>query len=217
MNFFLKKNQLSINYDQLINYISSSIKLRENSKFIFTRSISDILEIIKFYAKEKNIKLNDLNNYKIDQILKSFTSKQVIKKNRYISNLKHKQKICKLPYLITTKSDFYIASILISKANFITDKKIESLLFVLSKNQKTSKIKNKIIVIENADPGYDWIFNHKIKGLITKYGGVNSHMSIRCHELNIPAAIGVGDETFDKIIEKNKLILNCKENKIYLD
>ena len=216
-NFFLKKNQLSIKYDQLINYIISSIKLRENSKFIFTRSISDILEIIKFYAKEKNIKLNDLNNYKIDQILKSFTSKQVIKKNRYISNLKHKQKICKLPYLITTKSDFYIASILISKANFITDKKIESLLFVLSKNQKTSKIKNKIIVIENADPGYDWIFNHKIKGLITKYGGVNSHMSIRCHELNIPAAIGVGDETFDKIIEKNKLILNCKENKIYLD
>ena len=126
-------------------------------------------------------------------------------------------KNCKLPYLITTKSDFYIASILISKANFITDKKIESLIFVLGKSQKTSKIKNKIIVIENADPGYDWIFNHKIKGLITKYGGVNSHMSIRCHELNIPAAIGVGDETFDKIIEKNKLILNSKENKIYLD
>ena len=217
MNSFLKKNQLSINYDQMINYITSSIKLRENSKFIFTRSISDILEIIKFYAKEKNIKLNDLNNYKIDQILNSFPSKQIIKKNQYVSNLKHREEICKLPYLITTKSDFYIASILISKANFITDKKIESLLFVLRKNQKTSKIKNKIIVIENADPGYDWIFNHKIKGLITKYGGVNSHMSIRCHELNIPAAIGVGDETFDKIIEKNKLILNCKENKIYLD
>ena len=42
-------------------------------------------------------------------------------------------------------------------------------------------------------------------------------MSIRCHELNMPAAIGVGEETFDKIIKKNELILNCKENKIYLD
>ena len=217
MNLFLKKNQFLINYDQLINYISSSIKLRENSKFIFTRSISDILEIIRFYANQKNIKLNDLNNFKIDQILNNFPSKKIIKKNRYISNLKHKEKICKLPYLITTDSDFYIASILISKANFITDKKIESSIFILGKNVKTSKIKNKIIVIENADPGYDWIFNYKIKALITKYGGVNSHMSIRCHELNIPAAIGVGDETFDKIIEKNKLILNCKENKIYLD
>ena len=27
-------------------------------------------------------------------------------------------------------------------------------------------------------------------------------MSIRCHELNIPAAIGVGEETFNKITEK---------------
>ena len=40
-------------------------------------------------------------------------------------------------------------------------------------------------------------FSHKIKGLVTKYGGFNSHMSIRCSELNIPAAIGVGDEIFE--------------------
>ena len=217
INFFLKKNQLTISGEQLINYISSSIKLRENSKFIFTRSISDVLEMIKFYAKEQNIDLKELNNYKIDYLLNKLNSKNFIKKNKEIIYSKQKEELCKLPYLITSKSDFYIASILISKANFITDKKVESLIFQLGKNQRTNKIKNKIIVIENADPGYDWIFNYKIKGLITKYGGVNSHMSIRCHELNIPAAIGVGDETFDKIVEKNKLILNCKENKIYLD
>ena len=217
INLFLKKNQLSVNCEQLINYISSSIKLRENSKFIFTRSVSDVLEIIKFYAKEKNIKLKELNNYTIDLILNKINSKNIRKKNKEIIYSKQREELCKLPYLITTKSDFFIASILISKANFITDKKIESLVFKLGKDQRTNKIKNKIVVIENADPGYDWIFNYKIKGLITKYGGVNSHMSIRCHELNIPAAIGVGDETFDKITKKNKLILNCKENKIYLD
>ena len=32
--------------------------------------------------------------------------------------------------------------------------------------------------------------------LITKYGGANSHMAIRCSELNIPAAIGVGEKNF---------------------
>ena len=30
---------------------------------------------------------------------------------------------------------------------------------------------NKIILIENADPGFDWLFNFNIKGLITKFGG----------------------------------------------
>ena len=49
-------------------------------------------------------------------------------------------------------------------------------------------------MIENADPGFDWIFGSKILGLITKYGGVNSHMAIRCAELEIPVAIGCGEQ-----------------------
>ena len=36
-------------------------------------------------------------------------------------------------------------------------------------------------------------FFKNISGLITKNGGVNSHMAIRCQELNIPAAIGIGE------------------------
>ena len=28
----------------------------------------------------------------------------------------------------------------------------------------------KIVLIPQADPGYDWLFGHKIAGLITKYG-----------------------------------------------
>ena len=122
---------------------------------------------------------------------------------------------CKLPYLITTSSDFFVASILISRPNFITESKVISKIFHLKREQNTNKIKGKIILIENADPGFDWIFNYNIKGLITKYGGVNSHMSIRCHELNIPAAIGVGEESFDKLISGDKIILNCKEKNFF--
>ena len=68
-------------------------------------------------------------------------------------------------------------------------------------------------MIENADPGYDWLFGHNIKGLITKFGGANSHMTIRCNELEIPAAIGCGDSLFSKLETTKKLLLNCK-NKI---
>ena len=71
-----------------------------------------------------------------------------------------------------------------------------------------------IVVIENADPGFDWIFSHKIKGLITKFGGINSHMSIRCEELNVPAIIGFGEDNYSKIIYKKELNINCKLQKI---
>ena len=68
--------------------------------------------------------------------------------------------------------------------NFITEKAINSEIKVLSKKNMNENLKDKIILIENADPGYDWIFGYKISGLITKHGGVNSHMAIRCQELN---------------------------------
>ena len=68
---------------------------------------------------------------------------------------------------------------------------------------------NKIVLIENADPGFDFLFGLGIKGLITQYGGANSHMAIRCLEENIPACIGIGEKSFD-IIKKSKIIeLNC--------
>ena len=129
-----------------------------------------------------------------------------LNKSNYDSNIK-------LPYLIVSKNDFYVSSILISKPNFITDKKIEGELVFLN-DKKNKNIKNKIIVIENADPGFDWIFSQKIKGLITKYGGVNSHMSIRCEELQVPAIIGFGEDNYLQILKEKKIFYDCKNQKI---
>ena len=55
---------------------------------------------------------------------------------------------------------------------------------------KATDLNDKIVLIEGADPGYDWIFTTRFVGLITKFGGANSHMAIRCAEMQIPAAIG---------------------------
>ena len=39
----------------------------------------------------------------------------------------------------------------------------------------------------------------KLKGLITMYGGSNSHMTIRCSELNVTAVIGLGHKGYNEI------------------
>ena len=83
-----------------------------------------------------------------------------------------------------------------------------------SLNIKNINLKNKIVLIENADPGFDWIFSQNIKALITKYGGVASHMSIRCAEFGIPAAIGCGEMIFNKIKTAQKAVLDCKAKRI---
>ena len=39
-------------------------------------------------------------------------------------------------------------------------------------------------------------------------------MSIRCNELKIPAAIGVGEKIFEDLKSNNQIILNCALKKI---
>ena len=71
-----------------------------------------------------------------------------------------------------------------------------------------TNLNGKIIILENADPGYDWIFSNKIGGLITKFGGANSHMAIRSAEFGLPAAIGVGEQLYRSYNRAAKLELD---------
>ena len=75
--------------------------------------------------------------------------------------------------------------------NFITLKSVTGK--VISDLTETDEFPNNIILLVRADPGYDWVFSHGIGGLITTYGGANSHMAIRASELGIPAVIGAGE------------------------
>ena len=119
----------------------------------------------------------------------------------------------RLPQLITDEKSFHIIPFQVNKANFIVKKKITQDIIFLEKNTKQREIDRKIVVIENADPGYDWIFTKNIVGLITKYGGANSHMAIRAAEFDIACAIGVGEQQFEKLKKyKNITIDGLSEN-----
>ena len=116
--------------------------------------------------------------------------------------------------MILEASDIYNFEKKNSMPNYITERSITS-KSIMFKNLKDNKyLKDKIVILESADPGYDFIFSYNIKGLITKYGGANSHMSIRCLELGIPAIIGVGEVRF-KQLSKAKIINKNAQAKHY--
>ena len=71
-------------------------------------------------------------------------------------------------------------------------------------------------MIDSADPGYDYLFTKNIAGLITCYGGANSHMAIRCSELSLPAVIGVGEERFKIYKSANKLTIDSLNNQVFV-
>ena len=77
-----------------------------------------------------------------------------------------------------------------------------------------ANLTGKIVIISQADPGYDWLFSHNIAGLITQYGGANSHMAIRSAEIGLPAAIGVGEKLYEEISQASRLELDCLGQRI---
>ena len=69
---FLFKNKFNFNSIDLYKYIVLSLKLRENSKFIFTRALSDYLQIIEKWGQKKSISVKKNCNIQIKNILRNF-------------------------------------------------------------------------------------------------------------------------------------------------
>ena len=60
-------------------------------------------------------------------------------------------------------------------------------------------------MIPQADPGYDWLFGRGIVGLVTLYGGANSHMAIRAAEFGLSAVIGLGEVKYRALIAAHEI------------
>ena len=221
-NVIYKGGFNKIKANDLFNYIEKSIIAREYQKFIFTKHLSEIIELSASWGNILGFSRKDVSLLTVEDIksvvykpltkdIKSFF-KQRIKKSQLNNSIANS---IKLNYLIRSKRDIYIAPIQRSTANFIGTNRIEAIVVFLDASaKKIPNIENKIICIEGADPGYDWIFSRKIAGLITKFGGVNSHMAIRCAEYGLPAAIGCGEQPFNKIIKAGKVLLNCQAKQL---
>lgn len=220
-NYYLKKHQFKIDYNQFIDFLSSSIKNREYYKFEYTKVISEILEQISTIGVHLNLSKEELSYVDYDIIMLMSQKQNTITFIREIckSLSKDREKHIDLmnqialPSLLFNKNNLSTITNYTIQPNFITNKIVQGAV-IDGSNFINKNIDNKIVIIENADPGYDWIFSHKIKGLITLYGGLASHMAIRCAEFNIPASIGCGQLIFNQIKISKKIILDCKNKRL---
>jgi len=219
LNDFFHKEKLIINYSQFIQFAKKSIEYREQAKLIFSKSIDKIFENLIKLSKEINIKKEDLKHVDIDLIINAYNNlsqnklKKILLKNIQTNKRNYNfSKFIQFPDIITSINDLDYFYNINSAENYITDSKVTSNILNISNLKNLNKTQNQIVLIENADPGYDFLFSNSISGLITKYGGSNSHMAIRCMELGIPAIIGIGEKKYNELIGAKKLFIDCKNN-----
>lgn len=212
----LVENQLDSDPDSLLDFIKSAITLRELAKFEFTKNLSEILVLIEKVGEDIGFKKDRLSYSEISAFKSLYmgtqNTKELISESIASGSKRYKQTLLtSLPPLILSPQDIWGFQWPESVPNFIGQKSVTG---DVAKSVNIKDLNNKIVCIEQADPGFDWIFSHKISGLITAWGGANSHMAIRAGELNLPAVIGTGAALFEKYSNATKLRLDCANKRI---
>ena len=200
----------------LFDFLQAGIELREMAKFHFTKNLSDAIALIGEYGKRhgfsrEELAYCDLSTFR-ELHVAALDPIEVISHNITQGKARYKETLAlSLPPLIINAADVWGFEHSESDPNFITQKQVTA---PVMRNIESRKLSGAIICIPNADPGYDWLFSYKIAGLITAWGGANSHMAIRAGELSLPAVIGAGELLYRKWSGSKRLHLDCSGRRV---
>lgn len=199
--------------DGLLAYISSAIAAREESKFRFTKVLSRALVDLGEWGASLGLTREDVRYLDIEQIADAGDAAALCE---LIASARRDRKISRalrLPTVLCSPEEAKVAVTTMQLPTFIGATKVTGISVYLD-GFGALDVSGKIVVIENADPGYDWVFSYDIIALVTKYGGANSHMAVRCSELGLPAAIGCGERIFSSLAGNRLIELDCKARRV---
>ena len=221
INAVFAEHGLTFDAHYFIAFVKAATEARELAKFEFTKSLSDALELLAEAGERMGFTRKEIAQLDVQDMFSSSSLEQDQITEKWKQTIKEKEQErvvldkMVLPSVITSPTDFDVVQHYAAKPNFITQKATEThVVNIDSMDSSIPNIEGSIVVLENGDPGYDWIFTRNPAGLITKYGGVASHMSIRCAEFGIPAAIGCGETIYNKIVSAKNVLLDCKNQKV---
>ena len=200
----------------LLDFLQAGIELRELAKFHFSRNLSDILELVTELGERYGFSRDDMAFCDIAAVKELYVAasdpEQVLGhsieqgKSRYLETL-----ATSLPPLIVQPDDVWAFKWPESEPNFITQKQVTA---PVTDCTQRDLLAGALVCIPNADPGYDWLFSYPIAGLITAWGGSNSHMAIRAGELGMPAIIGAGEMLYRQWSSAQRLHIDCAGRRV---
>ena len=212
----LESHELEPNPVGLFDFLEAGIELREYAKFQFTRNLSDILELIADFGEKHGIAREEMAYSDVNVFKELYISSSDPREALFASIRKGKERYqetqsISLPPLIVCPEDVWSFRSPEVSPNFITQKQTTA---PVTDGKNREVLAGAVVCIPNADPGFDWLFSYPIAGLITAWGGVNSHMAIRAGELGLPSVIGAGEVLYRRWSKANRLHVDCAGRRV---
>jgi adenylylsulfate kinase-like enzyme/phosphohistidine swiveling domain-containing protein len=217
IELLLKEHELDIGVSSLLEFIKAGIEGREYAKFVFTRSLSHVLSLIRQLGQEHGLSAEDCAFLNYDVVRRLYSESGSVREalRESVAHGRERHALTRnlvLPPIIASPEEVFAFHLPPSQPNFITRKTVTAP--VASVGDPPETFAGRILFVPSADPGFDWIFTRDISGFVTQFGGANSHMAIRAGELGIPAVIGAGEALFRRWQAARKLCLDCTNQKV---
>ena len=214
---------LKCSCSELFDFIRQGIEAREYSKFMFSKTLSDVLVLIQKWGQELGVSHEKLSCMPISIIQNSYLEVGHADLNAELQHAVEKYEKLheissqfQLPVFISEPGDVYSFISGMESPNFITKQSVQGPVQVEVPDLSLCSLDGKIVFIYNADPGWDWLFTRNIAGIVTCFGGANSHMAIRSAELNLPAVIGTGPVKFETWSKATVVAVDCSTQQVQI-
>jgi glutamine kinase len=211
----LRSAGLRLTSDAFLGHLGAAIAGREYGKHVFTKTLSGVLEHLAAWGEPLGLGREDLAHLTLDQAETALTlppdaarawchdAVEEAREHAAAVNL------IELPDILVRTSHllFHVSSG--EQPLFVTKACVRAPVLVADGLPDPEQVRGNIVLLERADPGYDGLLALGVAGIVTAYGGANSHMAVRCTELQLPAAIGVGREQFRRLSGGRVMTLDC--------
>jgi Predicted sugar nucleotidyltransferases len=209
---------LAADADALDEFVRGAITGREEGKFVFTRPLSNALEALATFGTEIGFDRGDLANVRIADLLlarDALVDPAEFVRRRVVEGVEahHVTQGVALPGQISDAADLVCFEQVGAEPNYVTALAVQAPV-VVGADALDAGVPGCIVLIPSADPGYDWLLARGIAGLITMFGGANSHMAVRAAECSLPAAIGVGEARYESLARAHVIRLDCNARTI---
>jgi len=213
-----REHALHVDGAGLVAYAARAVAGREHVKLQLSRPLSAALEALATWAVRHGLDREALAYSTLDElraagdeaaphVVRALAERSAERRDRRVV-----ERAVRLGPLLRDARDLHVLPDEPARPSFVTRQIVSAVPLVLDAHRPGERtLARRVVCIASADPGYDWIFAQPIAALVTCFGGGNSHMAIRCLELGVPAAIGVGEPLFDRICGAPRVELRCHD------
>lgn len=191
-------------------HIVTFMEARERMKFLFSQSFHLFATKLKQKLAQRGLSECDASRMSWEELCACLDDSITLRTNRAEDG----PPVLLPDVIIPGLTDLKVITFNEALPTYITNAIVKARVYVLERLGIKADVKGTLVLLPNADPGYDFLFHSGAVGFITKVGGPASHMCIRAIELQMPACIGCGENVYQKLRVANSAVLDCGKRQI---